>query len=108
MCEIGGQFEYSYGRPNATPEIKVRVAKTQASTLSWRGPTQWRFYSMDFPNGRTTYNVYWGADSETPHAAQEGGVNVVAADTVTATVSCNPKRITQSMNAPALFAGKGN
>lgn len=107
VCEVGDQFEYSYGRPNTPAEIKVRVDKTQASRLSWRGPTRWRFYSMDFPNGKTVYNVYWGAESETAHAAQEGGVNVLAADTVTATVSCNPTKIIQSMKAPTLFVARG-
>ena len=98
VCEAKDHFEYSYGRSQAAAEIRVRVPKAKVSKLSWRGPDQWRFYSLDIPNRGTVYNVYWATESDKPGAAKEGGVNVVRADTVSATVACNPKRITQSLN----------
>jgi hypothetical protein len=107
VCEVKDHFEYSYGRSQAAAEIKVRVAKAKVSRLSWRGPDQWRFYSMDIPNGSTVYNVYWATDSEKSDAAKEGGVNVVTSDTVTATVACNPKRIAHSMSFSDRFVASG-
>ena len=106
VCEAKDHFEYSYGRSGAAKEIKVRASKTKAPTLSWRGPDRWQFYSMDIPNGRTVYNVYLAINSDKPHVAAEGGVNVVTADAVTATVACNPKRIVQRISnlAPVVTA----
>jgi hypothetical protein len=106
ICETGDSLVYSFGHPNAKPEMSVRVKTAQAKASSWRGAVKWRFYAIDIPNGNTVYNIYFGTPPDAKNTTQEGGVNVLTADAVTATVTCNPSSIVQIMaSAVVVIAG---
>ena len=102
VCEANGQIEYSYGPSQARPEIVLRVPRSQVTESQWSSARSWNFHSLEVPNGSTTYAIFWGGNGASPATPQEGGVNVVAGDTVSATVVCLPQTITQAPPAQAL------
>lgn len=97
VCDTGKTIEYSYGKPKGKPEIVVKVPRSQASTSQWDGMGRYMSYSIDIPNGNTTYNVFWGADRLTDEHAIEAGVNVLISNKMAATVKCSGKKIEQDM-----------
>jgi hypothetical protein len=99
ICESAVGVEYSYGPIGARPEIVVRASRTQVGRRQWMGAQRWVFRALDIPNGKTVYNVYWGADGQNPEDVQEGGVNVIDNDTVIATVTCQPGSIIQDLDS---------
>lgn len=104
VCESGAAVAYSFGNPQSRPEIVVRVPVALASRSQWSGARRWNFYALDVPSGATTYNIFWGSNALAGLGAQEGGVNVVQGDTVTATVLCAPQTIVQALDMPAAAA----
>ena len=88
VCDFGKTISYSFGKANATPEIVVRVPRSDASTFQWHGVGRWMSYSVDIPNGDTTYSVFWGVDRLGTDFPIEAGVNVEVKKELVATVRC--------------------
>src|SRR5262245_60810646 len=59
VCDAGKTIDYSFGKPRATPEIIVRAPRSEASTFQWQGVGRYLSYSVEVPNGNTTYRVFW-------------------------------------------------
>jgi hypothetical protein len=97
ICDSKKTIEYSFGKSDMKPEIVVKVPRAQASTWQWRGVGRWHSYSVDIPNGNTTYNVFWGHDALSPNSPPEAGVNVLNNDGIVTTVLCTTKGIVQAL-----------
>ena len=98
VCDSGKTIDYSFGKPNATPDIVVRVPRSKASTSQWQGIGRYISYSVEIPNGNTTYGVYWGADRLTDEHAIDAGVNVEIDNKLVASVKCfGEKHIVQNI-----------
>ena len=97
VCDDGKTIEYSFGKPKGKSEIVVKVPRSHASTSQWDGMGRYVSYSVDIPNGNTTYNVFWGVDRLTDEHAIEAGVNVVIKNKTAATVKCSGKNIEQGI-----------
>ena len=102
VCESRSMVEYSFGNPQGRAEMVLRVPRTLASSSQWNVAARWNFHALDVPHGDTTYHVFWAGDLQAGTAAQEGGVNVVTGDSVTATVLCVPQSIVQALDSQSL------
>ena len=91
VCDLDQQLSYSFG-PAGKPELVLRVPRAQASTRQWEGIGRSISYSVDIPNGKTTYSVFWAADRMDENADISAGVEVIINGKSAATVSCNPKK----------------
>ena len=91
VCDLDQQLSYSFG-PAGKPELALRVPRAQASTRQWEGMGRTISYSVDIPNGKTTYSVFWAADRMDENADISAGVEVIINGKSAATVSCNPKK----------------
>lgn len=87
ICDSGKTIDYSFGKPDA-PEIVIRAPRSEASTSQWKGVGRYLSYSVEIPNGKTVYSVYWGADRLTDEHKVEAGVNVEVNKNRVATVKC--------------------
>lgn len=87
VCDSGNTIDYSFGKPNV-PEIVVRAPRNEASTFQWKGIGRYLSYSVEIPNGKTVYSVFWGADRLTDEHKIEAGVNVEVNKNLVATVKC--------------------
>jgi len=97
VCDTGKTIDYSFGKPGQ-PEIVVRAARAQASTFQWQGVGRNISYTVNVPNGNTTYNVYWAADRLSEAHPVEAGVNVEKDRKRIATVRCvGEKHIIQAI-----------
>ena len=98
VCDSGKTIDYSFGKPKGTPEIVVRAPRSEASTFQWQGVGRYISYTVEIPNGNTTYRVFWGSDRITEQHAIEAGVNVEVNKELKSTVKCsNEKPIIQRM-----------
>ncbi len=88
VCDAGKVIAYSFGHPNAKPEIVVLAPRDHASTYQWRGVGRAVHYSVNVPNGDTTYRVFWSLDrlAQTPRI--EAGAEVEVGRKRVATVHC--------------------
>ena len=102
VCDSKKTIDYSFGKPDMTPEIVVKAPRAQAATWQWRGVGRWRSYSVDIPNGNTTYNVFWGRDALSPDSPPEAGVNVLNNEQIVTTVLCTTKGIIQALEGISL------
>lgn len=96
VCDAGQTIVYSFGKPR-NPEIVLEVPRNQASTSQWSGVGHYLSYSVDIPNGNTTYSVVWNADKLTEEHAITGGVNVIIDGETKATVECYGEDIVQNI-----------
>ena len=76
VCDAGRTIDYSFGRPNAKPEIVVRAPRDAASTFQWQGVGRNISYTVEIPNGDTKYIVFWSADRLSERHPIEAGVGV--------------------------------
>lgn len=76
MCDADKTIDYSFGKPGATPEIIVRAPRSDASTFQWQGVGRYLSYTVEVPNGNTTYSVFLGADRLSKRHAVDAGVSV--------------------------------
>lgn len=105
VCDQQQHLEYSFGKPSQKPEIVVQVERSAASTTQWPGVGRYMSYSVEIPNGKTVYSVYWGVDRLSEEAAISAGVNVEVNGKHAATVQCNSeKKIIQNMEGIDLKA----
>lgn len=106
VCDAGKTIEYSFGKPKVKPEIVVKVPRKDVSTSQWDGMGRYISYSVNIPNGSTTYNVFWATDKLTEEHAVEAGVNVETNNKLLATVNCSGKNIKQNLEGIDLKAAE--
>ena len=93
VCASPVGIEYSFGAHAKAPEIVVNVPRAKASTYQWAGFGRWHNYSIDVPNGKTTYRVFSGHDSQNPDEPLDAGVQVIVKGEEVATVACVPESV---------------
>ena len=97
VCDAGDTINYSFGKAKQTPEIAIKVPRDKASTYQWAGVGRSESYAVDIPNGKTTYNVFWGVDKMTDEHAIEAGVNVLIDNELITTVKCAEKDLVSNI-----------
>lgn len=97
VCDAGDTINYSFGKARQTPEIAIKVPRDKASTYQWAGVGRSMSYAVDIPNGKTTYNVFWGVDRMTDEHAIEAGVNVLINNALVTTVKCAEKDLVSNI-----------
>lgn len=96
VCDFGKMLAYSFGKPTLPPEIIVLAPISTAATFQWQGIGRYISYSVEVPNGNTTYSVFWSVDKITNEI--DAGVNVEVNKKLIATVKCvNVKDIIQNI-----------
>lgn len=90
VCDLGKNLRYHFGKANA-PELVLNIPREQASTQPWAGIGRYMSYSVDLPNGDTTYSVFWSVDRLDEKHSVSAGVNVLVKDKIVATVNCSEK-----------------
>jgi hypothetical protein len=99
VCDLGNNIAYSFG-PAGKPELSLQVPRARVTTRQWEGMGRTISYSVDVPNGKTVYSVFWAADRMDEAADIAAGVEVIINGKSAATVSCNPKKdIVQNIEA---------
>jgi hypothetical protein len=88
VCNFGQTVRYSFGKPEAKPEITVSVPKDKAAGTSCYACGRYISHSIDFPNGNTIYRVSWSADKLSDTGKIEGGVEVIVNGESKAIISC--------------------
>jgi hypothetical protein len=97
VCDAGKTITYSFGNPQTTPEIALNVPRDKATTFQWAGIGRYLSYSVDIPNGATTYSVFISMDRLTEAHATEAGVNVFEEGKSLATVKCSGKKMVNNL-----------
>lgn len=106
LCDAGKTIDYSFGKPQGKPEIALKVPRGQASTSQWAGVGRYESYSVEIPNGSTTYSVFWGVDRLSEKHAVEAGVDVTVNSQPAATVKCSGKNIINNIPGVDLKAAE--
>ncbi len=88
LCDAGATIHYRFGRPNATPELALRVPRHLATTWQWQGIGRWMRYSVEVPNGDTHYDVFFSVDRLSDEHPVEAGVEVTINRQQVARVAC--------------------
>ena len=96
VCDLGKSIEYSFGKPLLKPEIVVKVPRWKSSTHQWDG-VGGMSYTVDIPNGKTIYTVYWEVDQYSEDHNISGGVNVMVNNKYATTVKCLGENIEQNI-----------
>jgi hypothetical protein len=104
VCDSEKTIDYSFGKPQEKPEIDIKVPRDQASTFQWAGVGSSESYAIDIPNGKATYNVFWGVDRLTDAHAIEAGVNVLMDKNLVTTVKCSGKDVVNNIEGVKLKA----
>jgi hypothetical protein len=97
VCDAGKTIHYSFGSPQGKPDIALSVPRKEATTFQWAGVGRYLSYSVDIPNGKTTYSVYHSTDRITEAHATEAGVNVLIKGDLVATVKCVGKKMVTNL-----------
>ncbi len=93
LCDDVKTLSYAFGATLDKPEMALRVPREQASTWQWQGVGRNESYSVDVPNGNTTYSVFWSRDRMMLQALPEAGVYVLVKQKLIATVKCVPASV---------------
>ncbi|WP_417908580.1 hypothetical protein [Candidatus Electronema sp. PJ] len=91
LCDSGRTMDYSFGTPGKKTEIALRVPRNKATTYQWKGYGRTHCYSVEIPNGNTTYSIFWHLDTGlvgTEENPESAGVNVEIEKKHVATVKC--------------------
>ena len=97
VCDAGKSITYTFGSPQAKPEIALNVPRDKVTTFQWSGIGRYLSYAVDIPNGTTTYSVFHGMDRITKEHAIEAGVNVLVDGKLLATVRCSGRNIVNNL-----------
>ena len=97
VCDAGKSITYSFGSPLTKPDIALNVPRDKATTFQWAGVGRYLSYSVDIPNGTTTYSVFLSADRITEAHGIEAGVNVFEEGKLLATVKCSGKKMVNNL-----------
>jgi hypothetical protein len=106
VCDSGKTIDYSFGKAQKKPEIAIKVPREQASTFQWAGVGRSESYAIDIPNGKSTYNVFWGVDRLSDDHPVEAGVNVFIDKKLATTVNCATKGLVNNIQGVALKASE--
>lgn len=105
VCDSSNTIDYSFGVPYKNPEIYLKVKRNLVTTTQWTGVGSWINYSVEIPNGKTIYSVFWAADRNSEDHEIEAGVNVEVNKKHIATVKCSQeKNIVQNIEGINLKA----
>ena len=98
VCDRGDIIGYSFGIPGK-PEIHVGAKRDQVLSFQWQGISRYERYTVEVPNGNTTYRVYWTRDRESGKApGMDAGVEVEVNLKTVAVVHCAlDKPLTQGL-----------
>ncbi len=91
LFETDDTIDYSFGDPGKKPELDLKVPRDRASTWQWKGVGRAMSYTVDVPNGDTSYSVFWSVDRLSEKKAVEAGVRVHRDRKTLATVYCTDK-----------------
>lgn len=97
VCDNKNTITYSFGKSGQTPEITVNAKRNKVTTYQWNGIGNWMSYSVNIPNGKTNYNVFFGVDRNDENHPIEAGVMVNIGDKTVATVKCAEDKITNNI-----------
>jgi len=101
VCDAGKFITYTFGSPQAKPEIALNVPRDKVTTFQWSGIGRYLSYAVDIPNdsanSKTTYSVFHGMDRITKEHAIEAGVNVLVDGKLLATVRCSGRNIVNNL-----------
>jgi hypothetical protein len=89
LCDAGKTLVYRFGKARRTPEIALRVPRSEASTYQWQGIGRTMSYSVDIPNGDAVYSVFWGVDRLLENHPVSAGVTVLKNNRPLATIPCD-------------------
>lgn len=106
VCDAGKSITYIFGTPQAKPEIALNVPRDKATTFQWAGVGRYLSYSVDIPNGATTYSVFNSMDRLTNAHAMDAGVNVWEGEKLLTTVKCNGKKVANNLEGVDLAPTK--
>lgn len=96
VCDAGKTVRYSFGYPNAKPEIVLSQPRDKVLKEHFTGTGCIRS-SIDIPNGNTIYSVY-AVETLRDESCPEAGVEVIVKQKTLATVKCkNPDNITNNI-----------
>jgi hypothetical protein len=104
VCDSGKTIDYSFGKAQKKPEIAIKIPREKASTFQWAGIGRYESYAIDIPNGKATYNVFWGVDRLSDEHAVEAGVNVLIDQKLMTTVNCSGENIVNNIQGVNLKA----
>ncbi len=93
LCDDAKTLGYAFGATLDKPEMALRVPREQASTWQWQGVGRDESYTVDVPNGNTTYSVFWSRDRMKENSVPEAGVYVLVKQKLTATVKCRSESV---------------
>ena len=93
LCDDAKTLGYAFGATLDKPEMALRVPREQASTWQWQGVGRDESYTVDVPNGNTTYSVFWSRDRMIENAPHEAGVYVLVKQKLITTVKCLPASV---------------
>lgn len=88
VCNFGKTVRYSYGRPNAKPEIIVKVPREKVTGISWHASGRYITNAVNVPNGNTIYRISWSGDKLQESDKLEGGVEVLVNDELKSRIYC--------------------
>lgn len=107
LCDAGKSIEYSFGPTNEKPEMFLRVPRSEVRTTQYEGVGRWESYSVDVPNGDTTYSVFWGLDKLSSNHTIEAGVNVEKGGKQVGRVLCAPNtKVLQNLEGVKLKSSR--
>lgn len=102
VCDAGKTISYSFGYPNAKPEIVLSLPRSRVLKEHLVGTDCIRS-SIDLPNGNTIYNVY-AVETLRDESCPEAGVEVIVKQKTLATVKCkNPDNIINNISDTELL-----
>jgi hypothetical protein len=88
VCDSAKTIYYSFGLPSKKPELAFKVNRDQVTTSQWTGIGSSMNYSVELPNGKAIYSVYWAANRNSEEPEIFAGVNVIINKKSIATVKC--------------------
>jgi hypothetical protein len=94
LCNFGQFIQYSFGRPEAKPEIRFSVPINKVAGMNCLTCGRYISNSVSIPNKGTLYVVGWGADRSSDDGRLEGHVEVVVNGESKALINCATAPIT--------------
>jgi len=88
LMQEGGELIYTYGKPDAAPELSLKVPLRKVEFYAWEGVGRAQNYIASLPKGDYWYRVYQSYDSLTRERSH--GVLVEKADKLLAEIRCKP------------------
>ncbi|MET0327831.1 MAG: hypothetical protein ABW163_03570 [Luteimonas sp.] len=94
LHDDGPTMRYVYADSQGEPEMDLVIPRAQATTVQWDGTTSSMAYSVQMPNGTTSYSIFWVGDRDPDaEAPVTGGVSVEVDGRHVADVQCVPGSI---------------